>query len=221
MEGRVDAEYILDWSFEGVGSARHLVHWRVGLVRDTCGESEGESEKTCAEDVTVTRTTVAPPSSTRTTAIHDGMPHRIFKITELTRLIAGHLLLTTCQKSAVSLACACRYLEEPVLSTLWETQHSFCILLEVLPKETWELERRPTEYVVRDLVLPLEKLNACAYGYFRSKSWGVRRQRIGVESDVMRLGYANSTWTSGPPVWSPANSAATHLLVGGSQRCRV
>ena len=69
---------------------------------------------------------------------HDTTPHRVFKISELTRLIASQLVLTS-RQSAVNLACACRSLEEPVLSTLWETQWSLRTLLEVLPKETWEV----------------------------------------------------------------------------------
>ena len=68
--------------------------------------------------------------------IHDSTPHRVFKIGELTRLIAIQLVRIS-QPSAVSLACACRYLEEPVLSTLWEKQRSMHTLLEVLPDETW------------------------------------------------------------------------------------
>jgi len=68
---------------------------------------------------------------------HDSTPHRIFKISELTRSIASQLLPFS-QNSAVSLACACRYFEEPVLSTLGETQQSLTILLEVLPEESWD-----------------------------------------------------------------------------------
>jgi len=71
---------------------------------------------------------------------HDSTSHRIFKISELTRLIASQLVLIS-RKSAVNLACACRSLEEPNLSTLWETQSSFFTLLEVLPRETWKYKR--------------------------------------------------------------------------------
>ena len=66
--------------------------------------------------------------------INDGTPHRIFRISELTRAIASHLVLIG-PGSTVNLACACRYLEEPALSTLWETQQSLCTLLEVLPED--------------------------------------------------------------------------------------
>jgi len=71
--------------------------------------------------------------------IHDSAPHRVLKISELTRLIANKLVLIS-RKSTVNLACVCRSLEEPVLSTLWETQSSLFTLLGVLPEETWELQ---------------------------------------------------------------------------------
>ena len=40
-------------------------------------------------------------------------PHRVFKIDELTMLIANQLIILTGRKNGVSLACACRCLEEP------------------------------------------------------------------------------------------------------------
>ena len=70
--------------------------------------------------------------------IHDSAPNRVFKISELTRLIAGQLTLLD-PESAVEFACVSRCLEEPVLSTLWETQWSFCTLLEVLPGRALEV----------------------------------------------------------------------------------
>ena len=93
--------------------------------------------------------------------VHDSPPHHVFKISELTRLITSHLTLID-QKSVVDLACACRYLEEPVLSTLWETQSSMRTLLKVLPEEFQEclyLPGKPMKHVVRSLDLPSEKLN--------------------------------------------------------------
>ena len=72
--------------------------------------------------------------------IEDGTaPGRVFKISELARLIASQLNLTN-KRSVVNLACVCRYLEEPVLSILWETQSSLPRLLKVLPGETWECD---------------------------------------------------------------------------------
>ena len=92
--------------------------------------------------------------------IHDSVPYRIFKISELTRLIATQLVPTG-RKSAVNLACACRSLEEPVLNILWETQLSLCTLLEVLPQETWVFKRSIyTPHTVCGLDPPLEGLEA-------------------------------------------------------------
>ena len=87
-------------------------------------------------------------------------PNRIFKISELTRLIASQLVLIS-QQSAVNLACACRCLEEPALSTLWETQGSLWILLEVLPGEAWDCQYLGLNIrAVRSLDVLLEKPNA-------------------------------------------------------------
>ena len=89
--------------------------------------------------------------------IHDdSTPHRVFKISELTRIIAEHLVLID-NKSAVNLACVSRYLEEPALSSLWETQESFCTLLMVLPEGILHPELPERDgYMVCDLNLQLE-----------------------------------------------------------------
>ena len=79
------------------------------------------------------------PHGPQATMTHDSTPYRVLKISELTRLIASQLVLIS-RKSTLSLACVCRYLEEPVLSTLWETQFLLPTLLRVLPKETWEFQ---------------------------------------------------------------------------------
>jgi hypothetical protein len=68
--------------------------------------------------------------------IRDDPSQRVFGISELARLVAGHLTHIS-PKSTANLACACRCLEEPALSTLLETQSSLCTLLEVLPEKTW------------------------------------------------------------------------------------
>jgi len=87
---------------------------------------------------------------------HDSTPHRIFKISELTRLIASQLVLIS-RRSTVNLACTCRALEEPNLSTLWETQRSLFTLLGVLPRETREYRcLEADKYVVRGLGPPPE-----------------------------------------------------------------
>ena len=93
--------------------------------------------------------------------IHDSTPYRVLKISELTRLIARQLVLIGAENSAVSLACACRSLEEPVLSALWEMQWSLFTVLEVLPEGTWEvLCPEPRNHMVRGLSSPLEGLKA-------------------------------------------------------------
>ena len=91
--------------------------------------------------------------------IHDSTSHLVFKIGELTRHIANQLVLIS-PPSAVNLACTCRYLEEPVLSTLWEKQKSLRTLLEALPDETWRTEEAVWDHKVRDMHLPLAKLEA-------------------------------------------------------------
>lgn len=67
--------------------------------------------------------------------IHGGTPYHVLKISELTRLVASQLALIGAEGSAVNLACVCRSFEEPIFSTLWETQPSLIILLKVLPEE--------------------------------------------------------------------------------------
>ena len=87
---------------------------------------------------------------------HDSTSHRIFKISELTRLIASQLVLIS-RRSTVNLACACRSLEEPNLSTLWETQRSLFTLLEVFPREILEYQcLEAGKYVVRGSDPPQE-----------------------------------------------------------------
>jgi len=81
---------------------------------------------------------------------HDSITsHRILKISELTRVIASQLTSLS-RRSAVNLACVCRYLEEPVLSTLWEEQRTLYTLLKVLPEETWHFERYDRTVCVLD-----------------------------------------------------------------------
>ena len=91
--------------------------------------------------------------------IHDSTPYRVFKVSELTRIIASQLVLTS-QESAVNLACTCRCLEEPALSALWEIQASLHTLLKVLPKANWHIEGAIGSHTVRDLDLPVERSNA-------------------------------------------------------------
>jgi len=124
--------------------------------------------------------------------------HRVLKIGELTRLIAGQLVLIS-RKSAVDLACSSRYLEEPVLSTLWEIQSSFCTLPEVLPGQTWHIRDEHTNWdsTVRGLNLLLEKSNTGAQRCFSSRSWGIRHHRTGTEYNTTQLGCVKPMWMSG------------------------
>jgi len=88
----------------------------------------------------------------------DSASHRVFKISELTSLIASHLVLLS-KESTVNLACTCWCLEEPVLSTLWEEcQFRFEALLEVLPEGTWDSKyiQSSNGWEVRYLELSLE-----------------------------------------------------------------
>jgi len=75
-----------------------------------------------AESVSALNSDLAPTLS---------MPHPIVEISELTQLVADHLLLDG-QQGLISLACTCRALEEQALSTLWSKQSS----LETLIKST-------------------------------------------------------------------------------------
>ena len=90
---------------------------------------------------------------------YDSVSYRVLGVSELARLIACQLTLIS-QESVVNLACACRYLEEPVLSALWEIQRSLYVLLGVLPEETRGWKYRSGGSMVRVLDLPSEKSNA-------------------------------------------------------------
>jgi hypothetical protein len=87
------------------------------------------------------------------------MAQRVFKINELATDIAVQLVLIG-EGSAASPACACRCLEVPVLSTLWEQQEGLRSLLRVLPGAVVEPKRRVVEKdTVRGLDLLFEELN--------------------------------------------------------------
>lgn len=128
--------------------------------------------------------------------IDDGTPHRIFRISELTREIASHLLLIS-QGSAVNLGCVCRYLEEPALSTLWETQSSLYPLLEVLPKDTWE--RWGGLGVAHHVIVVCNpkshrRNQSLKFGFFSLGSRAILRQRLGGESSATPFGCAEFMW---------------------------
>ena len=93
--------------------------------------------------------------------IGDGAPHRVLKISELSRAVAGQLIHIS-RGSTVSLARTCRYLEEPVLSVLWGQQSRVEALLEMLPEGVWNRRYRTrlSAEEVRSLDLSSEIPNA-------------------------------------------------------------
>ena len=141
--------------------------------------------------------------------IDDSALHRVLKIGELTRAIASHLTPISL-KSAVNLACTCRYLEEPVLSTLWEEQSRLDTLLEVLPKETRDFVLLVSgECVVRGLGLLLQMLNA-QVGFASGQGRGKSDTRGLEESPPLRVldasnpcGSPRCPWGRGRPPISP------------------
>jgi len=60
------------------------------------------------------------------------MPHQLFEIDELLRLVIDELVEIDPQ-AAVSFALTCRSFEEPTLSSLWKEQESLIDLMKVLP----------------------------------------------------------------------------------------
>ena len=73
------------------------------------------------------------------------MPHPIFQIDEILRLIVEW----TCQVSkpaAVEFACCCKAFEEPVLRALWK-EISFTSLTHLLPKDVLQ-SGPPSEHEV-------------------------------------------------------------------------
>lgn len=77
------------------------------------------------------------------------MPHQIFHIDELLRLIIDELVATN-PRTAVALAATCRSLEEPTLSSLWKEQRSLDNLVKVLPNYTWVQDKHDTDMIVSD-----------------------------------------------------------------------
>ena len=85
------------------------------------------------------------------------MAQRVFNINELATDIAVQLVLIG-KGSAASLACACRCLEVPVLSMLWERQEGLRPLLQVLPGAVFQRGNQGEKNTVRGLDLPFEEL---------------------------------------------------------------
>ena len=64
--------------------------------------------------------------------------HPCLRVDEIVRLMACELVALEAKATAVSLACCCRSLEDPVLDALWETQDGSIPLLKCLPQVVWE-----------------------------------------------------------------------------------
>ena len=132
--------------------------------------------------------TGAGSPDSHTTMIHDSAPLRVFRVSELTRIIASQLVLTS-QESAVNLACTCRCLEGPALSALWEIQASLHTLLKVLPKANWHIEGAIGSHTVRDWISRWRD-RTLKHGHLSSGSWRIHHQRLGAESSATLLGCA-------------------------------
>lgn len=63
------------------------------------------------------------------------MPHLIFDIDELLRLVIDEVVATSPQ-TAVAFAVTCRSFEEPTLSSLWRERRSLTDLTKVLSNHT-------------------------------------------------------------------------------------
>jgi len=61
--------------------------------------------------------------------------HPCLNVDEIVRLIAHELVVSSGERSAVSLACCCKSLEDPALDALWAKQESLYPLLESLPSD--------------------------------------------------------------------------------------
>ena len=81
------------------------------------------------------------------------MPHSIFNIDELLRLVVDELVKTS-QESAVSFALACRSFEEPTLSSLWKKPPLLHDLVVVLPSARFIANSNGVKKAVSDSGTP-------------------------------------------------------------------
>lgn len=178
------------------------------------GEQGAELQYVANSSARAQRRSLAPHSP-QPTMICDNAPSRIFNISELARLIASQLIHIG-RKNVVNLACVCRSLEEPVLSTLWEEQSALYTLLEVLPETTWDT--RPHGRVVGD---PNQGgVRSLNFRSFSSSTLrGIHHLKIGIESSVMPLGCSKFDWRRRSPLQKKPskNFALIHLSVDGFQ----
>lgn len=68
------------------------------------------------------------------------MPHKIFELDEILRLIAGELVNADNNGTALAFACSRRLSSDPVLDTMWEEgQGDFTTLLKTFPAPAWAI----------------------------------------------------------------------------------
>ena len=66
-----------------------------------------------------------------------GPMHPCLNVDEIVRLIAGKLIESKTNATAVALACCRKSFEDPVLDVLWGTQDKLLPLLKSLPGDVW------------------------------------------------------------------------------------
>ena len=112
------------------------------------------------------------------------MPHLIFQIDEILRLIAGYIGHAS-KPAAVEFARCCRAFEEPALRPLWEDT-TLVNLMYVLPKDALYFGG-PGIYVVCSLSrYPSAQLNPEATTRFRGSSVSSLRPNAGGYFDTHR-----------------------------------
>ena len=65
--------------------------------------------------------------------------HLCLNVDEILRIIARELVESK-KATALSLACCCKSLEDPMLEALWETQDRLLPLLKSLSEDVWKME---------------------------------------------------------------------------------
>jgi len=64
--------------------------------------------------------------------------HACLNVDEIVRFVAHELVVSSGERSAVSLACCRKSFEDPVLGTLWAEQDVLLPLLKSLPCDVWK-----------------------------------------------------------------------------------
>ena len=109
--------------------------------------------------------------SAHATMTHDSTPLRVFRISELTRIIASQLILTS-RESAVNFACT-RRCSKNRSSARYGTQKSLPVLLRMLPKTTWYVDNSGRDCTVCGLDLPVPERTTLKLGVILARDrWG-------------------------------------------------